>query len=233
MNNHRTIATLVGICFILSNATFMIGAVAFVEPVLGAPDLLSAVSANSAKLVTGTLMELVNGIFYLSIAALMFPILRKRADALAIGYVAFRVIEFIMQVLAELSPMALLTVAEGAAQAGPTGSFQAIASLLLANRLWAFRMISVFLAAGAFIFYPTLYKTRLVPRFISIWGLIGAAGVLVTAILEMFGVTPPSFGILMLLNELFLGGWLIVKGFAEPVGKSGTQLGAAAFMPVK
>lgn len=218
MNSPRTIATLVGVCFILSNVTFMIGAVAFVEPVLSAPDVLSAASANSGKLVLGTLLELVNGVFYLGIAALMFPILRKRADALAIGYVAFRVIEFIMQVLAELSPMALLTVSKGAVQAGGTGSFEAVAALLLANRLWAFRMISVFLAAGAFILYPTLIRTRLVPRFISIWGLIGAAGVLVTAVLEMFGINAGSFGILMLANELFLGGWLIAKGFDKPVG---------------
>jgi hypothetical protein len=126
--------------------------------------------------------------------------------------VAFRVIEFIMQVLAELSPMALLTVSQAVDSGG--GSFEAVVALLLANRLWAFRMISVFLASGAFILYPVLYNTRLVPRFISIWGLIGAAGVLVTAVLEMFGVTPPSFGILMLLNELFVGGWLIAKGFS-------------------
>ena len=52
----------------------------------------------------------------------------------------------------------------------------------------------------------------------------------------MFGVDPGAFGsvgLLMLLNEVFLGVWLIVKGFAEPVGKSGTHPGAAALMPVK
>ena len=107
---------------------------------------------------TGALLELVNGVFYLGIAALMFPVLRKRAEALAIGYVAFRTIEFVMQILAELSPLSLLTVSEAAMQAGNSGagSYQAVAALLLANRTGAFQMISVFLASGAFIFYRAL-----------------------------------------------------------------------------
>jgi hypothetical protein len=235
MNRYRTIATLVGICFLLSNVTFMTGAVGFLEPVLGAPDVLGAASANRAQVVTGALLELVNGVFYLGIAALMFPILRKRAEALAIGYLAFRIIEFVMQVLAELSPLSLLSMSEAAAQAGGSGasSYQAVATLLLANRAGAFQMISIFLASGAFILYPALYQMRLVPRFVSVWGFVGAAGVLVTAVLEMLGVNPGAFGnvgLLMLLNELFLGVWLIVKGFRQPttVAEATAIAGSAA-----
>ena len=49
MNKYRTIATLVGICFLLSNVTFMLGAVGFLEPVLSAPDVLGAASANRPR----------------------------------------------------------------------------------------------------------------------------------------------------------------------------------------
>jgi hypothetical protein len=65
-------------------------------------------------------------------------------------------------------------------------------------------------------FYYMLYQSRLIPRFISVWGLIGALAVLATAMLDTFGISPGSLeflGVLMLLNELFLGVWLIVKGF--------------------
>jgi hypothetical protein len=54
---------------------------------------------------------------------------------------------------------------------------------------------------------------KLIPRFISIWGLIGAAVVLANGLLEWFGFAPGNLGVLMLLNELFLGVWLIVRGF--------------------
>ena len=58
-----------------------------------------------------------------------------------------------------------------------------------------------------------LYRSSLIPRFISIWGLVGAAAVLVYTLFEMSGLTIPNLDVLMLLNELFLGAWLIMKGF--------------------
>jgi hypothetical protein len=61
-----------------------------------------------------------------------------------------------------------------------------------------------------------LYQSRLIPRFISVWGLVGAIAVLATAMLDTFGISPGPLeflGVLMLTNELFLGIWLIVKGF--------------------
>jgi hypothetical protein len=60
-----------------------------------------------------------------------------------------------------------------------------------------------------------LYREKLIPRFISVWGLLGSAFVLVNVIFDMFAVSLPNLGVLMLLNELFLGVWLIVKGFNQ------------------
>jgi LuxR family maltose regulon positive regulatory protein len=68
----------------------------------------------------------------------------------------------------------------------------------------------------ASMFYYMLYQSKLIPRFISVWGLVGALAMLATAMLDTFGISPGSLdvlGVLMLLNELFLGAWLIVKGF--------------------
>jgi len=149
----------------------------------------------------------------------MFPILKKNYESLALGYIGFRVIEFVMQVLSDLSPMALISLSEEYLKAGsPAGpTFQALGSLLLAERFWAFQMVAISLVLGAFLFYTMLYKTRLIPRFISIWGLLGAAIVIVNTIMDMVGIPPGNLGFVMLLNELFLGVWLIVKGFNEPI----------------
>jgi hypothetical protein len=74
-------------------------------------------------------------------------------------------------------------------------------------------MVSITFGLGALMFYTMLYQSKLIPRFISIWGLIGATVVLANTMLDMFSLTVPNLGVLMLLNELFLGVWLIVKGF--------------------
>jgi hypothetical protein len=215
MNTNRKTARIVGALFLFSNVTFILGAVVFIEPILSAAGYLSQVSANRAQVVLGVLLELINGVAYLGIGVLMFPILKQRFESMALGYVGFRIIEFVMQTLSDLSPLSLLTLSEEFVRAGApeASSFQALGTLLLAERSWAFQMVSITLGLGALLFYYTLYQSKLVPRFISIWGLIGAAVVLANTMLDMFSLTVPNLGVLMLLNELFLGVWLIVKGF--------------------
>jgi hypothetical protein len=216
MNTHRRTAIAVGALFLFSNVTFLLGAFAFVEPVLGSPDYLALASASRGQVVLGSLLELVNGVAYIGIAVLVFPILRLRFEALALWYVAFRIIEFVMQTLSDLCALVLVTLSEAYVSAGAADYFQASGALLLAGREWAFQMVTVALVLGALAFYYMLYRTRLIPRFISVWGLVGAIAVVATALLDMFGISPgvlEYLGLLMLLNELFLGVWLIVKGF--------------------
>ena len=224
MNTNRKTARIVGALFLLSNVTFILGAVVFVEPVLGAADYLSQVSANRAQVILGVLLELINGVAYLGIAVLMFPVLKQRFESIALGYVGFRIIEFVMQTLSDLSPLALLVLSEEFVSAGApeASSFQALGTLLLAERSGAFQMVSITFGLSALMFYTMLYRSKLIPRFISIWGLVGAALVLANTMLEMFSLTVPNLGVLMLLNELFLGVWLIVKGFNSSAIASGS-----------
>lgn len=211
---------MVGALFLISNVTFIVGAFVFVESILSAPEYLTLVSANRSQVIVGVLLELTNGVAYLGIAMLMFPLLKRRFEGLALGYVAFRIIEFVMQTLSDLSPLSLLSVSEEFVQAGApeSSSFQTVGTLLLAERVWAFQMVSITFGLGALLFYYMLYQSKLIPRFISIWGLIGAVTVLTTTMLDIFAISvSPAIGLVlglpMLLNELFLGVWLIVKGF--------------------
>lgn len=218
MNPFRKTAIMVGALFIFSNVTFLLGSFVFVEPILGAPDYLTLASANRTQVVLGALLEFMNGIAYIGIAVLVFPILRQRFESMALWYVCFRVIEFVMQTLSDLSPLALVKLSEQFVSTGAadSASFHALGSLLITERYWAFQMVTFALILGALMFYTMLYRSRLIPRFISVWGLIGALAVLATALLDTFGISPGSLeflGVLMLLNELFLGAWLIFKGF--------------------
>jgi hypothetical protein len=218
MSTNRKTAIIVGVLFLASNVTFLLGAFVLVEPILGAPDYLTLVSASRTQVVLGALLELVNGIAYIGIAVLVFPILRQRFESMALWYVAFRIIEFVMQTLSDISPLKLVRLSEEFVRAGApeSSSFQTLGTLLLAERYWAFQMVTIALILGALVFYYMLYRSRLIPRFISVWGLIAALAVLATAMLDTFGISPgvlEFLGVLMLLNELFLGVWLIVKGF--------------------
>ncbi|NIQ75440.1 MAG: DUF4386 family protein [Phycisphaerae bacterium] len=129
-----------------------------------------------------------------------------------------------MQTLTDISPLSLLTLNEEFVRAGTqeASSFQTLGTLLLAERYWAFQMVSITFGLGALMFYYMLYQSKLIPRFISIWGLLGAAVVLANTMLDTFGLSLGSLGVLMLLNELFLGVWLIVKGLNSSAIVSGS-----------
>ena len=197
------------------------GAIVFVEPILNAPDYLTLISANRAKIVFGVLLELSNAVAYVGIAALMFPILRQRFESMALGYFGFRIIEFVTQILTDLSPLKLLSLSEQFIGAGSpeATSFQTLGMLLIAERSWSFQMLSITFGVSALLFYIMLYQSKLIPRFLSIWGFVGAAMVLLNTMFDMFGISIVNLGILMLANELFLGVWLIAKGFNQPVSE--------------
>ena len=223
MNTNRKTARIVGALFLTVNVAFLAG-VLTLESTLGSPDYLAIVSAKRTQVVVGVLLELINAIAYVAIALLLFPILRGRFKSMALGFVGFRILEFAMQTLADLSPLSLLTLSEEFVNAGSpvASSFQTLGTMLLAERYWAFQLVSITFVLGAVLFYTMMYQSKLIPRFISIWGLLGTAVVLVNTFLDMLGVPPGNLGIVMLLNELFLGVWLIVKGFNQPAEVSGS-----------
>lgn len=210
----RKTARIVGALFLIVNAAFLAGVLS-IESNLSSPDYLTTISANRSQVILGVLLEIINGIAYVGIAVIMFSILKQRFESIALGFVGFRLVEFVMQILADISPLALLNLSEEFLKAGAPESsfFQTLGASLLAERYWAFQMVSITFGLGALMLYYMLNQSKLIPRFISIWGLIGATIVLVNAILDMLGFTPGNLGILMLLNELFLGIWLIIKGF--------------------
>jgi hypothetical protein len=229
MNTRNGTARSVGAFFLFSNVTFILGALVLVEPILGAPDYLTLVSENRTTVILGVLLELANSVAYLGIAALMFAVLRRRFESGAIGYVGFRVIEFVMQALSSLGALSLVTLSEGFVGAGTAeaSAFEAAGTVLLAQRYWAFQMVSLTLPLGVLLLYPMLYRSKLIPRFISVWGVIGALTVLTTTMLDIFALeVGPVIGLIlglpMLSNELFLGVWLIAKGFSPSAVLSGS-----------
>jgi Domain of unknown function (DUF4386) len=218
MNASRKTAIVVGALFLTAMVASIIGG-ALIEPLLTAPDGLVSLPANQTQLVSGVLLELINAVAVVGIAVMMFPILKKRTEALALGYVAIRVIEALMQIAADVIPLSLLTFSQGYLIAGTpdVAAFQAAGALWIAARTQLVgTMLGIFFGLGALLFYYALNRSRLVPRWLSIWGLAGAVPILAWNLSGMFGIDLSAGMILALpiiLNEIVLGIWLILKGF--------------------
>ena len=169
-----------------------------------------AIAAEARALViTGVAMMLLNSIAVIAIGALMLPILRAHTPAVAFGYLATRVFE---------------------------GTFLAVGAIALLlgfadTNVLAYNIAMAGLGIGSLFFCVALYRSRLVPRFLAVWGFIGYATFAMGCILELSGITGAGLigAIPGGLFELFFAVWLIVRGFSfSPATTSAASASSAS-----
>jgi Domain of unknown function (DUF4386) len=204
-----------------------IGAIAgavLINPVINAPDYLSTVFPKSLTVTSGMLAWMVNDIGIVFIGLLMFPILRKQSESMALGYLSMRIFESVLMIVGVFFAMLLIPLSQEFIHSGATdlAPFQAIGTVLRQAESWFLNTLQlVFLGLGGIILTLMLYRTKLVPRFISVVGLVGYALLLPSAILSFFGLidsTPGGPGTIFALPAAFfeiilMPVWLFAKGF--------------------
>jgi hypothetical protein len=201
-------------------AASLVGGIGFVEPSLSSSDFLASAVENQTQVRIGVILELVNGLAVLGIGALMYPVLKQHNQNAAAGYLALRVAEAVFCGLIVITPLSVIALGKEAllASAGEAAAFQAAGLLSIAQRAGiSSLLIPVFLGIGALVLYSALYRSRLVPRYISVWGWISAVLILVLNLLLTFDIQVGNLAMLFALpiitNEIYLGFYLIFKGF--------------------
>ena len=210
-----------GASFIIATVANVVGNLLFSRPILDAPDYLISASASGNQLIIGALFELIGAFAAVSIAIWLYPVLKRYNEGLALGAVGFRLIEGMLYVLAAVVMLSILTLSQEYVRAGtPDASlFQASGTSLLAVRDWAGQLSVLAFTPAALMYYCVFYQSRLIPRWLSGWGLIAAALCLSAALLSMFGLIVAMATVFLILNlpiavqEMVLAIWLIVKGF--------------------
>ena len=158
---------------------------------------------------------------------MMYPLLKKYHDGLAQGYVGLRLVEAICIVFSCICVMALLTLSkEFGAGTGDTSYYLPAGSILLALQHWSFEIGTlIFLGLGGLALNYGLYELELVPKWLSLWGLIGGACIALYGLLSLFGLTADSLTMNLLavpiaVQEMVFAVYLIVKGFKPMTKKS-------------
>ncbi len=215
MDTNRKTAIIVGVLYIIGTVAGVLSFV-FTGPILSDPNYLIKVSENQNQIVIGSLLVLTMGFSLAMVSVVLFPIFRKYNETLAIGVVVFRgAIEAVMYIAAAICLLLLLTVSQEYVKAGaPDAShFQTLCTLLLKATDQIASILSIVFSLGALMIYYIFYKSKLIPMWLSVWGLIGAILYLASGLFSMFNV---GLGILMAplaLQEMVMAIWLIVKGF--------------------
>lgn len=223
MSSERKIAIIVGMLYIIGTFAGIISEV--FGPNLNAPDYLATLPANKDQVLIGGLSAFTMAVLTVCIPIYLYPILKKYNKALALGHVVFRTLETVFFTVSVISLLTLLTLSQEFVIAGtPDASdFQTLATLLLAVREWAGGVFAtIVFSLSALILNYILYRSKLIHRFLSGWGLIGAILYLGSGFLPLFGHDPRSMIYLLMeaptfLQEMILATWLIVKGFNPSV----------------
>ena len=226
MKTYRRTAVAVGILFILATATSLLGTALIGSLSAGQ---LAQLAGRQDRLITAALLELAAGISVLLIPALLFPVLKRYNEGLALGYFGLRLFEATTMMLSAVSVLLLVTLGRQSVAAGTAldPSLRAAAALALGLHDWAFPLDPVVFGLGAVLFYSLLYSARLVPRWLSVWGLVAAVVVFALGLLRMYGGGTLALAVPIAVQEMVLAAWLIVRGFdTQAVADEGTTRSA-------
>jgi Domain of unknown function (DUF4386) len=215
MNSSKNTAAIVGVLFIIGTVAGILS-ILVAGPFLDDPGYLVKTSANETRVILGTLLVLTMGFVLAMVPVAMFPIFKKHNETLALGAVLFRgAFETVLYIAIAASWLLLLTLSREYVKAGtPDNSlFQLLGALLMGASDWMTHILAIVFSLGALMIYYLLFQTKLIPRWLSIWGLIGSILYLGAPLLGMFGFVSEILMLPLALQEMVLAGWLIFKGF--------------------
>lgn len=205
----RTTARIIGVLFIIGTAA---GALSWLvmAPIMDAPGYLASIAAHQSQMAAGALLVLTMGIALSLVPVLFYPVARRHSEVLATGYIVFRgalegfiyiALTFGWLLLIALSTEPAATVAIADAVKAGLG--------VMSNQVTAIPF-----GIGAVMFGALLYISKLVPRWLSVWGLIGAALYMAAPLARIFGLSLDYLMAPLALQEMVLAVWLIAKGFS-------------------
>jgi len=216
MDSHRKTARIVGVLFIIATVAYSLGVI-FLDPILVGSDYLTKASENENKVILGAFLVLIDSVAVASIGIVIYPILKKHNETLALGYAGARIVESVLFIVNVIFILTLLTLSQEFLKAGASDAsyYQTLGTLLLAAGDWAFLLgFGLAFTLSALILNFLLYQSKLIPRWLAGWGFVGAVLIFAYYLLQFFSINPVEILFLPIaVQEMVFAIWLIIKGF--------------------
>ncbi len=208
-----------GWLFVLATAAGVLS-VLVTGSTLGDDDLLAAVNANQGAMLTGQMLILVMLAAMTGTAVLLAPILRRHSETLSLGYVLARTLEVVTLVIGLVAGLVLLPLSWNSLEAGTDAALLA-ETLKITNDWTGYLGAQMVFSLSALVLNWALYRYRLVPRWLSVWGLIGVPLMFLSGLLPMFESLNSNAAALntlvipLAVQEMAMAAWMIVRGFSD------------------
>jgi hypothetical protein len=218
MDSNRNAARTAGVLFIIATAASIAGT-SLSGPLVKDTDRLTLVAANANQLSGGALLELVAAGASVGIAISLYPVLRTWSVSLALGSVVFRTVEAVMYAVGVVSLLSLLPLSQQLTSAGATDRawLQVLGETFLAVRQEAVLAGVFAFSVGAFLYYWLFYQSKLIPRWLSGWGIAAVFLMMVACFLSLFSQSAVTSYVILAIpiavQEMVVAVWLIAKGF--------------------
>lgn len=216
MNSNKRIARIVGILFITATVTSSLS-IWITEPILEATNLLEAFSDKSSQISVAAILMLIDAISVAFIAIWLFPILKKKSERSALGYLGMRIMEGVLfaAYVAVLLTVLFISKEYSASDVQDVSNFNPIGQSFLILAEWTFDIgLGIVFAISALILNYMLYRFSLVPRWLSAWGFLGALITMTIVLLKFYDIqVTEALDFVIGIQEMVFAVWLIVKGF--------------------
>lgn len=213
---------LAGLLFIAG----MVAGVFSIAPSIDSTKYLTEAAANSNNVITDAFFQFIMSLAYLGIAILLYPIIKRFDGSLAIGFLSFRIISATLVIFGTILLLSILALSQEFVYNSPNSTLdlKALGNVFKIMRDYINHVFMVLvLCIGNFMLYILLMKSKLIPQWLSVWGLIGTLLSGAASILILFQVIEIITAEYLILNvptallELVLGIWLLVNGFDKRV----------------
>jgi hypothetical protein len=226
MKNYRINAIMTGVLYFLGSAFGVasaivggkvISSIVQTNPLAGG-NILDLVVDDSSRILVGAFLVLLMGISLVGMTAFLYPIFKKDNEELAMGMLLFRgAMEGAYYIIATIGFLVLLVIGNEYASAGANSTaLQSMGNVIYKSQDLLGPIGAILFLLGAICIYVSFYRTRLIPRWISVWGLVGVVPSMTYALLHLFGIDNGiGFYLQMILapQEMIMAFWLIIKGF--------------------
>jgi hypothetical protein len=224
MKPYRKTAVIVGLLFLTGTGAGIMSGV-LTQPLLAATDYLPNIAANERLWILGTLLILVMGLPLAMVPVVLFPVLKKQNEVLAIAAIVFRgVLEAFCYLLLVVGMLLLLSLGRASVSAGASDltHYETLGALLQSMGDWLEIILAIVFSTGSIFINLLLFQMKIIPRWLSVWGLVGSILYFAAPWVSLLGGehlalsfnTPLGFLLGPLaVEEMVFAVWMIMKGF--------------------
>ncbi len=173
--------------------------------------------ANNAWLMRANILgESITALGIIFLGAVLFVTLRQQNEKMALTGLGFYILEAVLLAVSRMEAFSLLRISQEYVAAGNPVYLQTMGNLAFESMNFGYTLLMLSFCPGGILFYYLLYKSGVVPRALSLWGLITTFPMLVGTVTQIFGYTIPFYFYAPYVPfELVIGVWVLVKGIPE------------------